>query len=203
MQRPQETLIDIVIEEPPPKIVPPELPKPDIKIVVKTKVAPPPVIKTVAVAPTPLVEVRTPAPPAPAEPIVTPAPAPPIVSPIAPPIVQAPAPPPPPPPPQRNDEAAAREAEFTARVRAAIQAAVVYPPAARNMGQAGRARVEFHLRDGVTSQIRIIQSSGTNLLDRAAMAAVSSASYPEAPDTLKGKDRPYQVSVVFDLNAAR
>lgn len=69
------------------------------------------------------------------------------------------------------------------------------------MGISGRATVAFNLRDGVPSQIRVTISSGVGMLDQAAIAAVSSAAYPEAPDTLKGQDKPYTVIVYFELKS--
>ena len=110
---------------------------------------------------------------------------------------------PPPPPVRAIDAVADREAEFAARLKAAIQAAVTYPPAARNMGFRGKARVEFVFRDGGTRHMRVIQGSGIGMIDNAALAAVANAIYPAAPDSLKGRDMPYQVTVSFELNAAR
>lgn len=193
---PQVRPVEIVIEEPAIKAPQPEPLKPVPKV--EPKVEPKVVVKVKPVAPQPQIA-QAPSPPAP----VTP-PAPEQAQPVASPIAQAPPAPAPVPPPQpRNNEDAAREADFAARARAAIQATVIYPAAARSMGHAGRVRVAFHLRDGVTSQINVLQSSGISMLDRAAMAAVANAAYPAAPDSLKGKDRPYQVTVTFDLNSTQ
>jgi protein TonB len=112
-------------------------------------------------------------------------------------------PPPPPPPVRAVATGIDKEAEFAAKLKAAIQAAVSYPPAARSMGFRGKARVEFIFRDGGTQQVRVIQGSGIGMIDNAALAAVANAVYPPAPDTLKGKDMLYQVTVMFELNAAR
>ncbi len=170
-----------------------DTPKSLPKLQPKVQPLPPPkaVAKVVAAAPVP-------APPTP--PVQRPEPAP-IVANDSP-IAEPPAPVAPPPPPSANLRAD-REAEFAARVRAAIQAAVSYPPAARISGFRGRARVEFNFRDGVASQMRIIQTSGAGLIDRAAIAAVETAAYPQAPESLKGRDQVYQVTVVFELTASR
>jgi protein TonB len=90
---------------------------------------------------------------------------------------------PPEPQPQARDESAERdrEAEFADKLKSAIQAAVFYPPAARNMGFHGKARVEFMFRDGVTSRVRIVQGSGIGMIDTAALAAVGNALYPTIP----------------------
>ncbi len=121
-------------------------------------------------------------------------------TPVDSPIVAVPPPPPPQPPLTSN---AALEAEFAARLRAAIQAAVVYPPAARFMGLKGRARVEFIYRDGSPRQRRILLSSGNGIIDQAALAAVSSAIFPQAPELMRGRDYQYQIAVNFDVTAAR
>ena len=71
------------------------------------------------------------------------------------------------------------------------------------MGLSGKARLQFHWRDGVASQVQVLQGTGSTALDRAAMDSVTRAAYPPAPDTLKGKDLVYQVTVVFDLASDR
>jgi protein TonB len=91
-------------------------------------------------------------------------------------------------------------AKFTARLRPAIQAALIYPPAARDAGFHGKARVEFVLRDGTARNPLIVESSGMGLIDRAALNAVENARYPPVPPSLVGKDGPYRVTVRFDLS---
>lgn len=88
---------------------------------------------------------------------------------------------PPPPPPQPVEEVAASPdemAQFEARVNAAVQAAVRYPPAARMLHRQGRVRVGFDYLDGVVSNVLLVASSGIPSLDTAALAAVQSARYP-------------------------
>lgn len=121
-------------------------------------------------------------------------------TPVPSPVVEVPPPPPPQPTVNLN---AALEAEFAARLRAAIQSAVVYPAAARFMSLKGRARVEFIYRDGAYRQARIAQSSGNGMIDQAALAAISGATFPAAPDFMRGKDYPYQIMVNFDVTSAR
>jgi protein TonB len=109
-------------------------------------------------------------------------------------------PPPPPAPPLTSaEETVAREAQFADRLKAAIQAAVIYPPAARAMGLHGEARVEFDFRDGAVRNVRVTRSSGAGLIDQAAIAAVMNAVVPPIPETLRGRDLAYQVTVVFSL----
>ena len=170
-----EPPLELVFTDPPPT---PPKEEPRVK----------PVVKAIA-HPTPVKVVQAPPKQAPA-PVVA-------DSPVA--VPQAPPAPPAPPPPQA-DKTAEKEAEFASRVKIAIQAAVVYPAAARNMGYRGKARVEFIFRDGSVHQAHIIQSSGIGMIDNAALAAVNNTRYPTAPDSLKGKDVPYQVTVTFDLN---
>ena len=95
------------------------------------------------------------------------------------------------------------EADFSAKLKAAIQAALVYPSAAKTMGIQGQAKVGFLFRDGFTSQVHIVQSSGNGMIDRAALLAVSNAAFPILPDSLRGKEKQYQVTVNFDLATER
>ena len=103
-----------------------------------------------------------------------------------------------PPPPAPNVSGKSdRNAEYAAKVRAAVQAAVVYPPAAASLHFAGRVRVEFHLRDSVAGQARVLIASGIGMIDRAALQSVQNARYPEPPADLQGRDLTYQVWVDF------
>jgi len=105
---------------------------------------------------------------------------------------------PPPPAPAASAEAVDR---FQAAVRAAIQAAIVYPPAARMMNQQGRAKVAFTLESGHAENPRIAQSSGIPAIDTAAIAAVRDAAYPAPPRELAGKPLAFAVFVEFNLAA--
>lgn len=128
---------------------------------------------------------------------VIPRPAPMVVPPmVLPPEVTAPPPPPPPPAPAVNAEVVDR---FQAEVRAAIQAAIVYPPTARMMKQQGRAKVAFTLTRGHAEGAQIIQSSGVATIDTAALAAVRDATYPAPPPEMAGKPLSFAVFVVFSL----
>jgi periplasmic protein TonB len=67
------------------------------------------------------------------------------------------------------------------RIRNAVQEAVRCPPAARMMGQSGKAGVAFDYRAGViVGRAQLARSSGTPVLDAAALTAVRMAHYPEA-----------------------
>ena len=86
---------------------------------------------------------------------------------------------------------------FRGEVRAAVQAAVVYPMAARMAHMTGRVRVGFFYLDGVPSGARIIVSSGNGMLDRAALAAVMAASYPRPDRDFQGKQLEFELWVRF------
>lgn len=85
---------------------------------------------------------------------------------------------------------AERQAEdlLRGRIREAIQAASRCPTAARMMGLAGRAGVSFAYRDGaIVGAVQLVRSTGTDLLDAAALAAVREAHYPQATPEVGGR----------------
>lgn len=181
-------------EEPPPV---PEPPPPPIPV-------PPPPIP----APPPPEPVSQPKPAPPPKPAPKPVPqqvkpVPKLVEPAEPtrvadaPSVQfAPAPEPPRPvPPAPSPD---MMAGFDSQVRSAIQAAVAFPFAAREMHQYGQARVEFDYLDGKVSGVGLVQSSGFPLLDPAALAAVRTAHYPPPPRDAQGRKLHYVLWVRFD-----
>jgi TonB family protein len=96
---------------------------------------------------------------------------------ITPPVIAAPAAP----PPAAPDQDPAWLAAFTSRVQAAVQAAAVYPPAARAQHRQGRVRIRFDYVNGAAAAPAILVSSSQPILDRAALRAVQSAAYPSAP----------------------
>jgi protein TonB len=106
-------------------------------------------------------------------------------------------PPAPPPPPTPVAAKADPSPEYAAKVRSAVLAAVYYPPAAAVLHFAGRVRVEFHLRDAVPGDARVLSGSSLGMIDRAALQAVQNAHYPEPPAEMRGSDRVYQVWVEF------
>ena len=84
---------------------------------------------------------------------------------------------------------------YSAKLAAAAQAAFQVPAAAKETNFKGRSRVEFTLRDGVVSGVQISHSSGFGLVDRAALKAIQSATYPQPPESLQGKEQRYQIWV--------
>ncbi len=167
---------------------------------------PPPPVQKVAVVTIPP-NPPPPPPPPPKTPIPkmpTPQPlseVPAIPSPIPIPNAVPPQPPQPPPipTPQPKVDINAIQAEFYAQLKAAIDAAKVYPRQAILAGATGTATVSFDYHDGKVSNIRIDRSSGDRSLDRAAMDAVNNAHYPPPPSQFVGQTIHPVITVVFTL----
>jgi periplasmic protein TonB len=104
---------------------------------------------------------------------------------------------PPSPPPSEG----AKRLTFEQRLLAAVQAAVNghYPPAARSMQQQGQADVGFDYLDAQVSHLTLVRSSGSALLDKAALATVRDARYPPPPETLLHQLQHFEVWVKFRL----
>ena len=77
-------------------------------------------------------------------------------------------------------------AAFTARVQSAVQQAASYPMVARRSHAEGRVQVGFDYMAGVAADPAVLISSRTPALDRAAIAALVSARYPQPPAALAG-----------------
>ncbi|KAF3998112.1 TonB family protein [Glaciimonas immobilis] len=181
--------ITLISEDKPPAEAPPT-PKPPEPLKPVARPQPKPITKVVPPKP----QIQTPQPPkaaiATAEPLpLSPAPS----------AMSEPAfvPTTPAPPPAVASGKTDVSLEYAAKVRAAVQAAVAYPPAAAALHFSGRVRVEFHLRDGVPSQSRVVISSAIGMIDRAALQSVQSARYPEPPSDMRGSDKLYQIWVEF------
>ncbi len=187
---PPLTALPIAIEAPPVAAPPPEpLPPPPKEAPPPPKPAP---MAPAHVAPPKPAPAPTPAPVAPTpseQPVAaTPAPATQTVS--APPVAPPPALPPPKGP-------IGPSSEYIAKVRAAVQAAFVYPPAAKALEFSGRTRVAFHLMDGHPGGAHVLVGSGMGLVDKAALQAVTSAEYPAPPAELRGVDSGYEIWIEF------
>jgi periplasmic protein TonB len=135
-----------------------------------------------------------PTPPKPVEPKPLPTP---IPTPDPVPVPTPKPPPPQPPAPSRPD------ASFEARLRAAIQAALRYPEAARMANLDGHPVVGFTYRDGVVSNVHLVRSGGSSLLDAAALAAVRNAAMPMPPQNLAGRSFDTSIRVDFTLEDAQ
>lgn len=85
-------------------------------------------------------------------------------------------------------------------LHAAIQAEQRYPAAAEQMQRQGTATVAFVLyTDGHVSDLKIVQSSGTNSLDEAALAAVNRAAPFKQVDKYLSQSQHYTIDVIFQL----
>lgn len=88
---------------------------------------------------------------------------------------------------------------FTAQVQQAVQDAATYPPTARTMRMQGRVEVGFDYRDGAARDPRIVHTSRSGLLDRAALLAVSTARYPRLTGPAGLQSLPLVITVAFTL----
>jgi protein TonB len=70
--------------------------------------------------------------------------------------------------------AGAAKASYLSELRAFIESNKFYPPQARTLGHEGRTEVKFTvLADGTLASIELIRSSGSKLLDQAALALLT------------------------------
>ena len=102
---------------------------------------------------------------------------------------------PPPPPPAVAAPAPGIEDAFKSAVRAAVFAAHHVPPTARLMGLFGETRIAFTLIDGRVTAVRLIASSGHDMLDDAALTAVRTAAYPLVPQELRGRTLSFEITL--------
>jgi protein TonB len=98
-------------------------------------------------------------------------------------------------------EAAALTRGLATAVRAAIARAQQYPPQARSRGITGTAVIQVTIgRDGGLQRVVLARSSGSELLDAAAVASAQAVGrYPAAPDDLPGASFSFEAGLVFDL----
>ncbi|ANJ66082.1 hypothetical protein A9404_00625 [Halothiobacillus diazotrophicus] len=110
------------------------------------------------------------------------------------PIPPAPIPPAPIPPADLGDLIRT----FGGRLSRAVQDNLRYPPAAQAMGQAGRTLVAFTIEAGQIRDVRVKRSSGSALLDAAAIRAVQTLACPPLPGPLADRTLPFTLWVRFD-----
>lgn len=74
-------------------------------------------------------------------------------------------------------------AEHFAYIRDTVLRKLSYPPVARRMGWSGRVMLSFCVtQDGLVNGIRVLQSSGVDILDKSAVEAVRKAApFPKPP----------------------
>jgi protein TonB len=98
-------------------------------------------------------------------------------------------------------EAAALTRQLATAVRAAIARAQRYPAQARSRGITGTSVIQVTIgRDGGLQRVVLARSSGSELLDAAAVASARAVGrYPAAPEDLPGASFTFEAGLVFDL----
>jgi protein TonB len=93
-------------------------------------------------------------------------------------------------------------AGYRQQVLAAISEHKSYPSVARRLGQQGNVRVRFRVSaDGAVSGASVVESSGSDSLDRAAIDAVNAAGpVPPIPSELDESSLVLTLTIVFSLN---
>jgi periplasmic protein TonB len=108
-------------------------------------------------------------------------------------------PPPPPPAPSSSANTATATDLFQAALRAAVQAAVRYPSAARILKLTGQTKLGFDYQDGRITSPHIVRSCGRAMLDQAALEALQNAVFPAPPKELVGHLMKLEITVIFSL----
>jgi protein TonB len=88
---------------------------------------------------------------------------------------------------------------FASDIEIAVQAAAAMPRAAVRQHREGRTEIRFAYLDGQVESVAVARSSGSRLLDDAAVAAVRLAHYPPPPASLRGRRLPLPVWVDFRI----
>jgi protein TonB len=92
---------------------------------------------------------------------------------------------------------------FAQDVRARIERKKIYPDAARDLGMTGEVEVLYELdRSGNLIRAEIVSSSGSKLLDQAALRAVKTAAYRSFPEDawLGSSSKVFKTKLVFSIN---
>ncbi|MCX8123147.1 MAG: TonB family protein [Spirochaetes bacterium] len=91
--------------------------------------------------------------------------------------------------------------QYTDMIRQRIQEALLYPATARKDGIEGQAYVKFTIeKNGNVMGVVLVQSSGSLLLDTAAISAIHSAApFPPIPDTLNKERITFIQGLTFTL----
>lgn len=95
------------------------------------------------------------------------------------------------------------ESLFAQDVRSRIERKKIYPDAARDLGLSGEVEVLYELdRSGNLMRAEIVSSSGSKLLDQAALRAVKSAAYRSFPEDawLGSNSKIFKTKLVFSIN---
>ncbi len=100
--------------------------------------------------------------------------------------------------------AAASRDDFAAAIRAAISRALYYPPVAVRRNLTGTTELSVRVsRDGKLISVRVTASSGSEVLDRAAIGAASLARLPAAPASLPDPVLSITVPLVYTQSGPR
>jgi protein TonB len=93
------------------------------------------------------------------------------------------------------------EKDYFQLLKMRVEALKTYPPQAKKQNQQGLAVIEFSLNQkGQVSAVRVHKSSGSRILDRAALKAVQkSAPFPRAPQGLFSYPVRMRIGVSFEL----
>jgi outer membrane biosynthesis protein TonB len=102
------------------------------------------------------------------------------------------------PPAQPNVSTPDPMAIYRGQVNAAIQAATSCSSAAKDMNLKGKTRVQFNLLDSIATNAVVANTSGIPMLDISALNAVKNARYPKPPSDFAGQTKP--MSVLVNLN---
>jgi periplasmic protein TonB len=92
---------------------------------------------------------------------------------------------------------------FAQDVRSRIERKKIYPDAARDLGMSGEVEVLYELdRSGNLIRAEIVSSSGSKLLDQAALRAVKTAAYKSFPEDawLGSSSKVFKTKLVFTID---
>ncbi len=91
--------------------------------------------------------------------------------------------------------------EYTSSIQLSIAKAKTYPPTARDNNQQGKAFLSFKLsKDGRVLDLVVVNSSGHEILDQAAIKAIKDAApYPHIPEKLNKKYALLKIPISFVL----
>lgn len=165
--------------QPPVENVPPVV-QPPVPVVKKVQPVMPKVEKSAAVAPIHQDETKS---------VETVQP-----SPLTPPAPPAPA------VPQVTEASVVNRIRFGDKIRMAVQAALIYPRAAKDSHVTGKTQVGFTFLDGQASDPHVLITSGRGMLDRAAIAAVMAAHFPLPDPEYLHKTVQFEIWVQFLLS---
>ena len=97
------------------------------------------------------------------------------------------------------------ESGYLSRIRCMLEKIKDYPPEARRAGMEGTVLVRFTLnRDGMVGAAEISGSSGTSLLDQAALHFITiAARFPPFPESFSRQMMTLEVPIIYKLADAR